>query len=157
MPYIESYAEFVKRMDCEQIQIEEGDRVVILFENGGRSNLKNHRNPPTGEWELLRAKRRYLEIVLEREQNNWNDFKQSCIHQAELAQRFRNVPGPPQNAPEQLEAGRKRINALKAKIRRIDAKLAESPRAVRRNEREAQQQAKAAEVGELKSRILAVK
>ena len=56
---------------------------------------------------------------------------------ANLAKRYYGLPGPPANAAEQLERGKKRIELLRAELEALDSQLAECPEAKVRRERQA--------------------
>jgi hypothetical protein len=102
---------------------------MYLFENGARSNGSwQHYEPPSDPLELLRAKHAFLISIEKVETQNWFAFRNGCLEQSELNQRFSNLPiGLTQRSIELLVAGQQRIAAIRKEIAEIELKIADSP------------------------------
>jgi hypothetical protein len=160
MPFIESMREYIERQGCEHIRVTERDleamkpeevRAIglqegsVLFANGARcvvdgfDRLSTALNPPGEHFALLRAKRIFLVVKLNREISKWNHFRGEC---AELILNIRkygpHTPPPPADAAERLARGKQRIEALRAQVAQLDVELEKSPEAeLRRRHEEA--------------------
>ena len=76
---------------------------------------------------MLRARRAFLEAAEKVEVRDWNQFRADLLEQNELHRRFSNLPGVTQRALELLVQGQQRINAYRAEIAAIDARLGDTP------------------------------
>jgi hypothetical protein len=132
---IETWAEFHKRHGGNCIRV--GGQ--FLFPDGARAdstgNLRSE--PPTDPYQLLQAKRAYVEAKLSHESDEFHAFRSECQQQAAFAARYgsNNVPGPPENAVEQLERGRERIVKLHDELVELDRQIADTPQGRSRQER----------------------
>jgi len=155
----ETFGEFKQRMGCEHIQLGREDGFFnsgchaapgsFLFQNGALSDgLTNHYEPPPEQSVLLRLRKHFIETQLKREVAAFNQFKSSCQQQAGYhLNNPMSCPSPPQNAADQLRAGKARIEKLRTELAPIDREIAALPgevarRAVLEQKREQQQAAR---------------
>ena len=133
--------------------VQDNESGYAYFADGARctgqdgSRLQTFTDPPTDGYELLRAKRLYLQIALNQEVNSFESFQQACLSQANLVAKNNwgsassCCPPPPADAKAQLLAGKKRIAELRDRLAHKDKLLADTPQAqALREQQEAHQQ-----------------
>lgn len=85
--------------------------------------------------QVLRAKRKYIELLLKLEQSAFTEFKNDCLSRSSYGgMSTMNVPPPPANAKELLEAGAKRIDKLRDDLAQLDRELDQLPESIARRE-----------------------
>ena len=121
---IVTFDEFARNQDCERIWLHER----YLFSNGAESDgNRMHNDPPDDEFDKLYLQQEFVSYKLEKETSAFNEFKNDCLNRASMAQRYANLPGPTDDATEQLLAGRVRIFKLRKELKAIEERLTESP------------------------------
>ncbi|VTT97976.1 unnamed protein product [Gemmataceae bacterium] len=127
---IETFPEFASRQGCEYIiagretSFRTGDEVHrLVFANGAVSDGVNHFNPPTDSRTLLLLRKEFVEAKLQKEENDFTEYRNACLEQAAISSRFPNLPGPPTEAPQLLQAGAERIAKLREELARLNEQL----------------------------------
>jgi hypothetical protein len=123
---VESYEEFAERHGGRPILVAND----FLFADGARVNRENTRlraEPPPDDFARLRFRRRYYLAHLQAEERAFASFQNRCHERAYLSSQFVNLPGVPDNAAEQLERGKKRIESLRAELEAVEAAILNTP------------------------------
>jgi hypothetical protein len=99
-----------------------------LLPDGARIDQWGMHDPPADPGALLRAKRRFVELKLQVEENAFNTFHRECGEQLSIRQRYGNtVPPPPADWREQLQRGKGRIRKLRVELGKLDREIAALP------------------------------
>jgi len=161
MPYtitIESYYEFAQRHGNRPLNCGS----VTLFADGAMVSPHDDRDrqePPADPVENLRLRLQYWRQAVKRSSADFEALRGQCSQQAELAARYSNLPGPPNEAMADLHKLRSAVLLCREKVdeleREIAAKVGSDPERKRlqfrvQYERE-QQAAAAALLGEIAS------
>lgn len=144
---IESFLEFERRQGCQwiiaqsTIGIRTGSTVQrIIFENGATSNGDyNHSDPPADSRQRLALQREFVQAALKQTEDEWQRFHRFCLQQAQLHAdplTAASCPGPPADAPERLQAGKSRIEALRQRLAEVDEQLKDPAAEQRRKHQE---------------------
>jgi hypothetical protein len=123
------------RSFLEQFKKEHGNCVqvgdnLLIYEDGFQLRGSSSRGglfqiiEPEDELAALRGRRDYTAALLEKEEKDWHAFKSECEQQAQLhLQNPSFCPSAPHDAVEQLEAGKARIEKLRADLAKIEEQL----------------------------------
>lgn len=129
MPTItETYVEYAQRHGNNALEI--GGR--LLFADGAECSMEPEgwprKEPPADEYELLVLKKRYVSEQLRRAEEEFNRTQSAFSESASLAYRYKNIPGPPENAPAILLELKARVFKHRQALRSINEQLAATPR-----------------------------
>ena len=105
----------------------------FVFEDGARIHRMGERHePPANDYERLLLQKAYVTAKLKNEESDFDRHRRYWLSLAENVARFGHlaVPGPPVDAPQQLERGRQRILALRQRLEQIDAAIGLTAEAV---------------------------
>lgn len=152
MPFVETFDEFEKRMNCECIggNWEIGPlqtRQGWLFENGGFSDGQMHINPPEDEIGLAKMQRQYLRYQEKGWTAAFNRLRQVAFDAAKWS--GKNVPTISEYHIEELEKIQSVVLELREKLEPLNELLSASPEAIVQEEREQADQANYADRGRL--------
>jgi hypothetical protein len=123
----------------------EGIGELFLFADGARSKntgtVLSFTDPPTEPGALLKRKLEYLSARIEQEETAWVNFRNECLQQLQLSAKYSNLPGPGEDAVEQLKAGLERIGKLKQQRAQLQEQFDSLPEQVaQRQAQQAQQE-----------------
>jgi hypothetical protein len=76
---------------------------------------------------LAKAQREYVRLRLDQEVHDYNEFRAWALNQAMMAKRYSNLPGIGQDSVDQLLAGQKRIEELRARLDLLDQVIGPEP------------------------------
>lgn len=138
--FIETYQEFVAKHGGDPVEIDN----ALCFPDGARCGFDPDGyprwEPPTDPYELLSLKYRYAKERLRRAELEFNTVKNEFQQRAILASKYRNLPGPPANAPEILEHLRTIAHERRAAFEAIEQQIADTPRAQYMRQRQEEEQ-----------------
>ncbi len=129
MPYtvtIESFAEFKSRHSEQGPPIK--DRNLVRFPDGAtvlESDANMRSEPPQDERQLLTLQRDYHKAWLQRIHDDFNKTQATFTGQAQLALKYQDYVGPPENADEILGAMEAASDVHLAKLQQIESRLAQ--------------------------------
>ena len=137
---IESFNEFAARHGSyvntlsRGMRVDNGDR--FIFQDGATSDgERKHTEPPEDEVQRLGLVRRFWKTKLDQEVREFTSFKNTCLQQASAARKYANLPGPPEDAADQLKRGQTRIAAIQTRLKQLDKELDEATGASEQRER----------------------
>ena len=129
MPLVlESFNEFAARHGSYVNTLSRGMRVDtgsrFVFADGATSDgERRHTEPPEEPVARLRIVRLYWATKLKAETQDFENFRNSVVNQANLARRYANLAMPPEDAADQLKRGQVRIAAIKARLSQIENEI----------------------------------
>lgn len=121
MPFYCTYNEFAAKHGNDAIRIAPS---LLLFSDGARVNDADGRfayYEPQAEEDALAWQLKYARAKLERATDNFNRAKHDMMEQAQLASRYANLPGPPENATDILEKLKAEAVLWREKVANLEA------------------------------------
>jgi len=148
---IETYREFAERHGNDPVDI--GHR--LLFGNGAMADHDGMRlqEPPGDPTERLKFRKLYVVEQVGRAEKKFHSLRKSFSEQASLAKRFRNLPSPPEDAPQLLMAIKAEVERWREELREVNAQLAETPESQENKQREEMDRDQYQRVADLSQRI----
>ena len=149
---IESFEEFAARHGGDFVKT----RGLFLFPSGATCDEEfswSH-SPPVDPTELLRSRREYVQEKLTRAVGNFRSLKNEVLEQGRLSATFANLPGPPDDAPQELQRLKAIVEKWREELQGIEVELEQTPEAISRRERQAEQEAKDRHLDQLMSQVV---